>query len=150
MELVRIYRSARHIYFGHYGRPAGAAQIESLVSAELAAEGGVPGDRFRRQVTFFAEETWRRLREELGGAAADRGPEVFRRNLLVRGADLNALIGREFELQGLRFHGIEYCKPCFWMDQAFAPGTLERLESWRAGGLRARVLTPGVLRAPPS
>lgn len=148
MELLKIFRSAGHIYFGHFGKPAGTTPVEELSAADLAPGGGIPGDRFKRQVTFFAEETWLRLRRELAphGYA---GPEVFRRNLLVRGADLNALVGKEFELQGLRFRGLEYCKPCFWMDQAFAPGTLDALNAWRAGGLRAAVLTAGRLRAAP-
>jgi MOSC domain-containing protein YiiM len=70
---------------------------------------------------------------------------VFRRNIIVRGADLNALIGCDFEVQGVRFHGVEYCKPCVWMEEAFAPGTLDLLTAWKAGGLRASVLTDGWL-----
>ena len=46
------------------------------------------------------------------------------------------------------FEGAEYCKPCFWMDQAFAPGTLRWLQEWNAGGLRARVLQGGTLVNP--
>jgi MOSC domain-containing protein YiiM len=34
--------------------------------------------------------------------------------------------------------------PCFWMDKAFAPGAEEALEG--QGGLRARILTDGILR----
>ena len=74
----------------------------------------------------------------------DRGPEVYRRNLLVTGADLNALIGQEFELQGQRFLGVAESKPCYWMDEAFAPGAEEALRG--QGGLRAKVLTSGTLR----
>jgi MOSC domain-containing protein YiiM len=115
----------------------------------LVAGLGVEGDRYSRregakgQVTFFAEETWLRLCRELG--RADREPDVFRRNVIVRGTDLNALIGRDFEVQGIRFRGVEHCKPCFWMEQAFAPGTLALLGEWQAGGLRAGVLSDGWL-----
>lgn len=147
MELLKIYRSAQHNYFGHYGRPAGTAPVEDLSETCLEPGGGIPGDRFTRQVTFFAEETWLRLRRELHPAGNARGPDVFRRNLLVRGADLNALLGAEFELQGLRFRGVEYCKPCFWMDQAFGPGTLAALNAWTAGGMRAVVVGGGRLQA---
>ncbi len=113
---------------------------------------GLVGDRYfdrpsghKGQVTFFAEETWLRLCEKF--AKPDLGPEVFRRNVLVSGADLNSLIAMEFEVQGVRFAGSEYCKPCFWMDQAVAPGTLTALSDWTAGGLRARILTDGWLTA---
>jgi len=64
-----------------------------------------------------------------------------RRNVLTRGVDLPALIGREFELQGVRFVGTEECRPCYWMDHAIAPGA----EAWLRGrgGLRARVVSDG-------
>ena len=39
-------------------------------------------------------------------------------------------------------------KPCFSdADQAFSPGTLERLAAWQGGGLRAQVLSDGWLTA---
>jgi MOSC domain-containing protein YiiM len=58
--------------------------------------------------------------------------------------DLNSLIGREFEVQGVRFFGEEESKPCYWMDQAFCPETENELKG--RGGLRARILTNGTLR----
>jgi MOSC domain-containing protein YiiM len=149
MEVIRIYRCAEHVYVGHKGRPAGTARMTEVPRARLLAGRGVEGDRYSRvegakgQVTFFAEEAWQRLCRELG--RSDRGPDVFRRNILVRGADLNSLIGREFEVQGVRFRGVEHCRPCFWMEEAFAPGTLALLGEWRAGGLRASVLNDGWL-----
>ncbi len=68
----------------------------------------------------------------------------MRRNVVVRGANLNALIGCEFELQGVRFLGTEECRPCYWMDQAVGPGA----EAWLIGrgGLRAKILSDGWLR----
>jgi MOSC domain-containing protein YiiM len=59
--------------------------------------------------------------------------------------NLNALIGVEFELQGIRFLGTEECKPCYWMEQAFHPGAEAAMKG--RGGLRARILTDGVLRS---
>jgi MOSC domain-containing protein YiiM len=129
--------------------PAGTVPMTGVPRMKLVAGKGAEGDRYsklegaRGQVTFFAEETWLRLCEELG--VADRSSDVFRRNIVVRGADLNGLIGCDFEVQGVKFHGAEYCKPCFWMEQAFAPGTFDRLTAWKAGGLRASVLTDGWL-----
>jgi hypothetical protein len=65
--------------------------------------------------------------------------------VIVRGTDLSKLIGREFEAQGIRFLGVEHCRPCFWMEQAFAPGAFALLDEWGAGGLRAGVLSDGWL-----
>jgi len=52
------------------------------------------------------------------------------------------VIGREFEIQGVRFHGTEECRPCYWMEQAFAPGANEFLKG--RGGLRAEILSDGI------
>jgi len=150
MVVTRLFLSPAHVYAGHFGSPAGTEPMVEVDRVQALAGRGLVGDRYvegppghKGQVTFFAEETWQRLCQELG--VSDRGPEVFRRNVLVRGAELNALIGEGFSVGGVRFAGSEYCKPCFWMDQAFAPGTLRALSDWEAGGLRARVLADGWL-----
>jgi MOSC domain-containing protein YiiM len=147
MNIVRLYHSPEHIYKGHKGMPAGTVPMIQASMMKLVAGKGAEGDRYYKlegakgQVTFFAEETWSRLCDELG--VTDRDSDVFRRNIVVRGTDLNGLIGCDFEVQGVRFHGVEYCKPCFWMEQAFAPGTFDLLVAWKAGGLRASVLSDG-------
>ena len=69
---------------------------------------------------------------------------AFRRNVVVSGLDLNALIGQRFEIGGLEFEGSEEAKPCYWMDQACALGVEEFLKGY--GGLRCRVLKGGVMR----
>ena len=58
--------------------------------------------------------------------------------------DLNTLIGKEFEVQGVRFLGTQESAPCYWMNTVFAPGAEEALEGH--GGLRAKILSDGVLR----
>jgi MOSC domain-containing protein YiiM len=58
---------------------------------------------------------------------------------------LNELIGKRFELQDAQFEGVCECKPCHWMDRAIAPGAEAALRGF--GGLRARILTDGILRA---
>jgi MOSC domain-containing protein YiiM len=151
VNIVRLYQSPEHIYKGHKGRPAGTVPMTEVSRIRLVAGRGVEGDRYSKlegakgQVTFFAEETWLRLCRELG--VADRRDDVFRRNVIVRGSDLNDFIGRDFEVQGVRFRGVEHCKPCFWMEQAFAPGTFALLAEWKAGGLRASVLSDGWIDA---
>ena len=116
---------------------------------ECLAGRGLVGDRYldhprsdKGQITFFAEEVYEWVCRRFG--VTDKGPEVFRRNALTRGADLGAWIGRIFEIQGVQFLGTEECRPCYWMDQAFCPGAEEALRG--RGGLRARILTSGVLQ----
>ncbi|MDO8545249.1 MAG: MOSC domain-containing protein [Opitutaceae bacterium] len=117
---------------------------------ECVAGRGIRGDRFfdfkadyKGQITFFSLEVFDALRCELDLAAAQ--PAATRRNVFIRGADLNTLVGREFELQGARFAGVEECRPCYWMNHALGD---ERAENWLKGrgGLRARVLTDSVLQ----
>jgi MOSC domain-containing protein YiiM len=107
------------------------------------------GDRFfnyredyKGQVTFFAQETYRAICQGLG--VSDKSLWVFRRNVITSGIDLDRLIGEEFCVQGVRFLGTEECRPCYWMDQAFAPGACDFLKG--RGGLRAKILSNGILR----
>ena len=110
---------------------------------------GIEGDRFldfkpdyKGQITFFAAEIYDELCVRLD--IWDKPPSSFRRNVITRGMDLNSLIGREFAIQGVRFLGTAECSPCHWQDGAFAPGTEAALEG--RGGLRAKILTDGILR----
>jgi MOSC domain-containing protein YiiM len=73
----------------------------------------------------------------------DQPPSVFRRNVITSGMDLNEWVGEEFEIQGVRFRGVEECKPCHRMNQAFAPGAEDFLRG--RGGLRAMILSDGKL-----
>jgi len=70
---------------------------------------------------------------------------LVRRNVMTRAVDLNELIDRDFEVQGVKFHGTGECRPCYWMNQAIAPGAEEFLKG--RGGLRARILSDGQLRS---
>lgn len=152
MQIRHLFLSPAHNFVGHYGGPAGEAPTLEVAEIECVAGSGIRGDRYfdhqpdyKGQITFFELETHRRLCDEF--AVFDKGPEVYRRNVITEGRDLNTLIGVEFEIQGVRFLGTEEAKPCFWMDQAFAPGALRALAG--KGGLRARILAGGMLRKTP-
>ncbi len=117
---------------------------------ECIAGCGVRGDRYfdfkddyKGQITFFSLEVFDKLCSPMEIQACS--PSLARRNVITRGVDLNELIGQQFELQGIRFLGMEECRPCYWMDRAFAPGTQEFLKG--RGGLRAKILTTGRLRS---
>lgn len=149
VKIVRLFISPDHNYVGHYGKPAGTNPIIEVDEIECVAGSGITGDRyfdykpdFKGQITFFEQETHDRLCEEFG--VFDKGPESYRRNVITTGQDLNELIGREFEIQGLRFLGTEEAKPCFWMEEALCKGALKFLVG--KGGLRARILEGGMLR----
>jgi MOSC domain-containing protein YiiM len=117
---------------------------------ECVAGRGIRGDRFfdyqedyKGQITFFAFETFDELVRTF--QLQDCSFASVRRNVITRAVDLNELIGQEFEVQGVRFFGSGECRPCYWMDRAVAPGAEKFLRG--RGGLRARILTDGELRA---
>ena len=149
IQVHQIFISPGHNFFVHHGQPAGQHPILEVPQAECAAGRGIRGDRFfdfkenyKGQITFFSAEVLEALRRELNLPQAQAS--ATRRNALVSGVELNSLIGAEFEVQGVRFAGIEQCKPCHWMNSALGPGA----EAWLQGrgGLRARILTDGVIR----
>lgn len=146
---MHLYISPGHNYYGHFGKPPGENPIIEVGELDCVAGKGIQGDRFfdykedyKGQITFFEIETHRKLCEEF--AVFDKGPETYRRNVVVEGQDLNELIGQEFEIQGIRFLGTEEAKPCFWMDQAFGEGAEKAMMG--KGGLRARILDDGLLK----
>jgi MOSC domain-containing protein YiiM len=119
-------------------------------AVECIARRGLVGDRYfdfkadyKGQITFFSLEVF----EALCGALRVDGiaPSAVRRNVFTRNVDLNAFIGREFDVQGVRFYGTEESRPCDWMNRAIAAGAKEFLKG--NGGLRARILSNGTLRS---
>jgi MOSC domain-containing protein YiiM len=149
IRIARLYTSRGHNFFGRHGQPAGAHALAEHREIQCVAGQGVEGDRFFNhqenysgQITFFASEVFEEVCRNLG--IADRNPGLTRRNVITAGVDLNSLVGAEFTIQGVRFAGVEECRPCYWMDRAIAPGAEAALRS--RGGLRARILTSGMLR----
>ncbi len=149
LTLHRIYIADGHSYFGRHGKGSLKLPVHEVREIECVAGRGLRGDRFfdhqpdyKGQVTLFSQEVLDELRRALNLPQA--APAALRRNLLVSGGDLNELVGHEFELQGVRLLGTEECRPCYWMDEALAPGA----EAWLRGrgGLRCRILSDGWLR----
>lgn len=149
MKIRRLFISPGHNFFGHHEQPPGDHPTIEVAEIECVAGRGIKGDRFfdfkedyKGQATFFSQEVFDAMCGELKLTGAS--PGASRRNIIVAGADLNALVGQDFEVQGVKFRGVAECAPCHWMDQAFAPGAEKFLQN--RGGLRARILTGGTLR----
>lgn len=149
IAIQHLFISPGHNFFGHHGRPAGEHPLLQVDEIECVAGRGIRGDRFFDyrdnyvgQITFFSNEVFIDVCRSLGAIVPSAG--VTRRNVITHGVDLNRLIGVRFTLQGLEFEGVSECKPCYWMDQAIAPGAEAALHG--RGGLRARILTSGTLR----
>ena len=151
-ELRAIYLSEGHDFRGRHGLERMDHGINRVDQVECVAGMGLRGDRyfgyredFKGQVTFFDAATVDSVRERFN--APELPAAAFRRNLLVSGVNLADWIGRRFRFQGIVFEGAEECRPCYWMDAAVGPGVEDFLKPNCGGGLRARILTDGVLRA---
>ena len=148
MFIRQIFISPGHNYFGHHGKAPDDFPLVEVQRIECVAGHGIRGDRFfdyhenyKGQITFFSMEIFKKLEAAFG--LTSKSPGVLRRNVIVSNVDLNALIGAEFEIQGVKFRGTGHCKPCYWLDAAFAPGTENFLTG--NGGLRAEILSDGAI-----
>lgn len=83
--------------------------------------------------------------EALEGMAAEHGIEITaaesRRNVLTRGIDVNALVGKRFRIGEVECEGIELCEPCTHLESVTKPGVIKGLV--HRGGLNADILTDG-------
>ncbi|MGU3291216.1 molybdenum cofactor biosysynthesis protein [Williamsia sp. M5A3_1d] len=148
-EIVSLLVSPAHAYFGRpKDGPAETVSTETPDAVELVADKGIRGDRFfgvrahtEAAVTFLALEAWE-------AAAGTVDPLVARRNVMVRGLELDPLRGVEFEIDTgsgpVLFRGGRPAHPCSWMDTMAGDGTRKALIG--RGGLRAQPLTSGTLR----
>ncbi|MEZ4656920.1 MAG: MOSC domain-containing protein [Caldilineaceae bacterium] len=154
ITIHHIYISPGHNYFGHDLDQPGAHPTHDVDEVAALAGLGLVGDRFYGvrpdfdgQVTLFAWEVFAALQAQL--ARPEIAPAQLRRNVVVAGVALNALIGHEFEIAyadgaGVRLAGVKHCAPCRWMDAGVAQGALQFLKG--RGGLRCQILRSGVIR----
>ena len=149
IRIERIFISPGHNFFGHHGRPPSEHPTMEVRAVECVAGRGLRGDRYfdykpdyPGQITFISAEVFGEVSQQLG--VAGKSPGVTRRNVVTRGVDLNSLVGKKFLVQGIEFEGVAECSPCNWMNQAVAPGAETSLTE--RGGLRAKILTTGILR----
>jgi MOSC domain len=127
--------------------------IQVHESVELHAGRGIVGDRYfdgtgtfsasekhGQQLTLIEGEVLDALRAE--GVALT--PADARRNVVTRGIDLNALVGREFQIGTVRCVGRRLCEPCSHLQRLTGTALLRPMV--HRGGLRADILTSGVVR----
>jgi MOSC domain len=135
--------------------PEAEAPMAAVRSATAHAGRGLEGDRYwaargtftnahgrGHDLTLIEAEVLDALRLPGGDALA---PEDARRNVVTRGIDLGALVGRRFRIGDVECFGQRLCEPCAHLErltaQAGKPGVLRALI--HKGGLRADVLSDG-------
>lgn len=162
VEIALLLVSRRHRY---EGRPADGAlpglpdEPDDLrARIELRAGLGIVGDRYfaarahvHASVTVIGLEGLEAAGAELG---VDLDPAATRRNVFLRGADVETLRGEPFSLQSagvdeaVRFRGYRPANPCAWMDHEVAPGAFRAMRG--RGGVRCDPESDGVLTLGPA
>jgi MOSC domain-containing protein YiiM len=148
-EIVQLLVSPVHRYAG---RPADGPLPEppgELVEAiELRAGLGIVGDRYFGRRAHRDAAVTLSAAEHLPPGADLRGT---RRNILLRGVDVDALVGQLLILDSgsgpVQLALRRPANPCAWLDVTIAPDTRAALRG--RGGVRCSPLTDGVLRVGP-
>jgi hypothetical protein len=122
-------------------REVGLGMVEALVIAPAAE----PAVRLDEAALVAGRRPSSALTLVDAAVLESLGRDVdHRRNLVVRGIDLNSLAGREFTLGPVRCRGNRLCEPCAHLDRFNGGGVLAPLV--HRGGLRADVLEAGRVR----
>jgi len=134
---------------------AAEAPMQLLGTARARAGRGLDGDRYAVGAGTFSSRAGRRPGYDLTLIAAEVLDELAaaghaidfagaRRNVLTRGINVNALVGRTFRIGDVVCRGSRLCEPCVHLDRLSGPGLLRPLI--HRGGLRADILTDGEIR----
>jgi hypothetical protein len=126
--------------------PAAEAPVVLVDEAVAVAGRGLEGDRYAAAAGTFASGRPGSALTLVDAAVLDAfGRDIdHRRNVVVRGTDLNALVGQEFMLGEVRCRGRRLCEPCAHLDRLNGGGVLRPLV--HRGGLRADIVCDGTVR----
>ncbi|MGY1692969.1 MOSC domain-containing protein [Geodermatophilus sp. SYSU D01105] len=135
--------------------PAAEAPMQLVEVARVRAGRGLDGDRYAAGAGTFSPRADHRpgydltlmaaeVLDDLAAAGSAVDFAATRRNVLTRGLDVNALVGRTFRIGDVLCEGRRLCEPCIHLDRLSGPGLLRPLI--HRGGLRVDVLTDGEIR----
>lgn len=128
--------------------PAAGAAIERRPCAHAVPGCGIANDRYaRNEGTWSSRPSWRSevtLVAEEQLVRAGLSPEHARRNLLTRGLQLEALVGWRLHVGEVVLVAQRVCSPCRLLQRRSGLPVGDLLKD--GGGLRARIVTGGVLR----
>jgi len=158
VQIVELLASPVHRF---EGRPAdGPAPVpvgEQTDALRLRAGLGIVGDRHFGQRAHRDSSVTVQSAEALDAAATALGVPVpglaeTRRNVLLRGADVDEFAGERFSLETVdgvvRFSESRACRPCAWLNVTIGEGAHRAFRA--RGGLRTGPLDDGILRLGPA
>jgi MOSC domain-containing protein YiiM len=122
-------------------------QLPRSVERAVAVPGrGLEGDRYYQGKGSFSQWPGERdltliEAEALEDAEVELDPGEARRNVVVRGVDLNGLVGRRFRVGAVECEALELSPPCKHLEKLTQPGVMRALAN--RGGIRAAIRTGG-------
>ena len=166
VEVVGLLASPAHRWDSRPD-PELAGPVERAERVEVRAGLGIVGDRYFGRpahrdaaVTVIAAEALDQLAAELGRAPGDTAPGdtapldalATRRNVVLRGAEVEALRGQLFSLDcgegEVLLAGGRPANPCAWLDLALTAGAHRGMRG--RAGIRCAPRSDGVLRLGPA
>ncbi len=113
-------------------------QVQAIEGCGLEGDHAAGRRGGKRQVTLIQAEHFPAIGQL---AAKPPKPELLRRNLVVSGINLRALVGRKFQIGSALLEGTGDCPPCRSMERALGSGGCDAMAGM--GGVTARVLKGG-------
>ena len=121
--------------------PQSVERVEALAGRGLVgnryfyADGDAPAGR---AITLIAAESLDAFGRETGISLS---AAESRRNVLTRGIDVNALVGKRFRIGNVECVGVELCEPCTHLQAMTKPGVLAGMV--HRAGLNADIVADG-------
>ncbi len=144
--------------------PEASAKMQTVTEVHAVPGHGLEGDRYFKGTGFYSPRPSHGGREVTlievesvealdGGVLSAMGDTLgiklsaadTRRNIATSGVPLNHLVDKEFWVGSVLMRGTRLCEPCKHLDELTQPGVMGGLV--HRGGLRARILTEGVIRS---
>jgi len=129
-------------------RPASRKAIKEVLEVNVT-ETGLEGDRAtknspsnKRQVTLIQHEHLAAAASFLGKEGID--PNLTRRNVVVKGMNINALKGRKFNIGTAVLEMTGFCYPCSRMEENLGVGGFNAMRGH--GGITCRVIKVGKIK----
>lgn len=120
-----------------------------VLEETMAQTGGLLNDRYnkgnsesKRQVTLIQYEHLQAVASFLGRENID--PALVRRNIVVKGINLNALKGQQIGIGEAILEMTGFCHPCNRMEETLGKGGYNAMRGH--GGITCRVLKEGKIK----
>lgn len=125
-------------------RPQARGAVTELLEVEAVEGKGLAGDHYagesgKRQVTLIQAEHLPVMASILQTEAVD--PALTRRNIVVSGINLLALMDQQFQIGGAVLEMTGHCHPCSRMEANFGEGGYNAMRGH--GGITARIVKGG-------